>query len=126
RLVMAGEPIGTLMPAKGDGLAAWKRWIGFSVRPKGSLRVDAGAVAALSHKQRSLLPVGIVDVVGSFVPGDVVSVETMDGVVFARGLTNYSSEEARTVMGQPTSRLAELLPAARYDEIVHRDNLVLL
>ncbi|MGL4463421.1 MAG: glutamate 5-kinase, partial [Planctomycetia bacterium] len=46
RLVMAGEPIGTLMPAKGDGLAAWKRWIGFSVRPKGSLRVDAGAVAA--------------------------------------------------------------------------------
>ena len=126
RRLMRGERLGTLLPAKGESLAAWKRWVGYTARPRGTFVVDAGAQHALSVDGRSLLPVGVVDVRGDFGPGEVITLENVAGEQFARGLTNYSATEARRIKGLPTAKLAETLPGARYDEVIHRDNLVLL
>jgi glutamate 5-kinase len=123
--LLAGEPLGTLFPATGGSLNSWKRWIGYSARPKGSYVVDAGARNALTAGNKSLLPVGVIEVVGTFTTGDVIAVEHPAGVEFARGLSNYSSEEARRIMGRPSGQLADLLPGSRWEEVVHRDNLVL-
>jgi glutamate 5-kinase len=95
------------------------------VKPRGAYIVDEGARKALAEKGRSLLPVGVVDVRGEFTPGDVVAIEQPDGREFARGLSNYSSAEARRMMGNSTAKLAELYKSC-YEEMVHRDNLVLL
>lgn len=126
RRLLAGEKLGTLILAKGESVAAWKRWIGYTVKPRGGYVVDEGAKEALVDKGKSLLPIGAVELTGRFEPGDVVSVSTASGEPFARGLTNYSSDEARLILRQPTHRLAELLASPRYDELIHRDNLVIL
>ena len=123
--LLAGETVGTLFPATGGALNSWKRWIGYTAKPKGSYVVDAGAHRALAADNKSLLPIGVVEVLGTFLSGDVVSVEHPVGLEFARGLTNYSSDEARRIMGRPSIQLAELLPGSRWEEVVHRDNLVL-
>ncbi|HVJ80282.1 MAG TPA: glutamate 5-kinase [Planctomycetia bacterium] len=124
--LLAGEEIGTLFPATGESLTSWKRWIGMTAKPRGAYVVDAGAKAALIDKGRSLLPVGVAAVRGEFAPGEVVSIEHPAGVEFARGLTNYSAAEAGRLCGRTTDQLAQLLPGSRYEEVVHRDNLVLL
>lgn len=126
RQVMRGEQVGTLMTAHGESMASWKRWIGFTVRPRGTFVIDGGAEEALCRRGKSLLPVGVVEVKGDFEPGDVVSIENGTGEVIARGLSNYSAAEARRIARQPTSKLAEILPGSRYDEMIHRDNLVVL
>jgi glutamate 5-kinase len=126
RRLLAGEPLGTLFPATGDRLTAWKRWLGFATRPKGAYVVDAGAKAALASRGGSLLPVGIQEVRGEFQPGEVVGLECPAGQEFARGLTNYSAEEAVKVRGLPTAKLAAALPGGTHAEAVHRDNLALL
>lgn len=124
--ILAGERVGTFFPARGESLASWKRWIGYTVRPRGSYIVDPGAKAALIERGKSLLPVGVIGVDGTFAKGDVVAIECPKGVPFARGLTNYASQDALHVMGQSKARLAELFPGSRYDEVIHRDNLVVL
>lgn len=126
RRMMKGEKLGTLIPARGESVAAWKRWIGFTAKPRGVYTVDAGAESAVRAKGKSLLPIGVVSVRGDFEQGDVVELETHEGRPFARGLTNYSAVESRRILGQPSARLAELLPGARYEELIHRDHLVLL
>lgn len=126
KAVLNGERIGTLFPARGESMTAWKRWIGYTARPRGSYIVDEGAKLALVTNGRSLLPVGIQRVDGSFVKGDVVTIATSNGTVFARGLTNYPSLEAQKIAGRPTTELASLLGYAPYEEAVHRDNLVIL
>jgi len=123
--LLAGETLGTLFPATGGAVRSWKRWIGFTKKPKGTYVVDAGARLALVERGKSLLPVGVVEVVGTFSSGDVVAVEHPAGVEIGRGLTNYSSDEVRRIMGRPSAQLAELLPGSRWEEVVHRDNLVL-
>jgi glutamate 5-kinase len=124
--LLAGETLGTLFPATGESVTSWKRWIGFTAKPKGTFVVDAGARDALMNKHRSLLPIGVVEVRGRFSPGEIVSIECPAGVEFARGLTNYSSEEIRKIMGRPSTQLVELLPNALYDEAIHRDNLMVI
>lgn len=126
RRVLRGEKLGTLFVARGECLASWKRWIGYTARPRGVYVVDSGAEEALCKQGRSLLPVGVVNIHGSFAPGDVVAIANPTGHQFARGLTNYSSDEAHVIMGKPTSEVANLLAGARYEELIHRDNLVLL
>jgi glutamate 5-kinase len=86
--------------------------------------VDAGARNAVQHKGRSLLPIGVVQVVGTFGKGDVVALWDGDGVEFARGLTNYASAEVAKICGLRTEKVAEVLGTIPYEEIVHRDNLV--
>ena len=122
--IIAGEVIGTLFPAQDRTVAARKRWIGLTVKPRGRLLLDAGAQAAVEFKGRSLLAAGVVDVEGQFVKGDVVALRGPDGVEFARGLTNYGFEEVRRIRGLKTKQIAATLGHCPYDEIVHRDNLI--
>ncbi len=124
--VFAAEPVGTLFLPHGLSLPSWKRWLGFTARPKGRLTIDAGAYAAVRDKGRSLLPIGVVQVQGDFNKGAVVSLCDASGTEFARGLTNYSAADARRVMGLRTEQIAELFGTLPYEEIVHRDNLVVL
>jgi len=122
--IVAGEVVGTLFPAQDRTVAARKRWIGLTVKPRGRLLLDAGAQAAVEHKGRSLLPAGVVEVEGSFEKGDVVSLCGPDGAEFARGLTNYTADEVLVLRGRKTKEIAGILGYHPYDEIVHRDNMV--
>jgi glutamate 5-kinase len=122
--LFAAEPVGTLFLPHGGTLPAWKRWLGFTARPRGRLTLDAGACAAVRDKGRSLLPIGVVQVQGSFHKGDVIALCDPAGTEFARGLTNYSSGDAHRVLGLRTDQIADVLGAVPYEEIVHRDNLV--
>jgi glutamate 5-kinase len=118
------EPVGTLFLPQGSTLPAWKRWLGYTARPRGRLIVDGGARRAVQHQGRSLLPIGVVQVVGSFHKGDVVALCDPDGVEFARGLTNYPAATADRLRGLRSEQIREVLGACPYEEVVHRDNLV--
>jgi glutamate 5-kinase len=89
------------------------------------LLLDLGAQQAVESQGRSLLAIGVRRVEGIFQKGDVVSLCREDGREFARGLTNYGSEEMRRIAGQPTERIVEVLGHCPYDEVVHRDNLAI-
>jgi glutamate 5-kinase len=122
--IFAAEPVGTLFLPQGGTLPAWKRWLGFTARPKGRLVVDAGAGRAVQHQGRSLLPIGVVEVSGSFGKGDVVALCLADGSEFARGLTNYSAPDVARILGLRSEQIAAVLGSVPYEEVVHRDNLV--
>lgn len=122
--LMAGEPVGTLFLPHGSTVPAWKRWLGYTARPRGRLVVDAGAREAVQQKGRSLLPIGVLRVVGSFGKGDVVALSDAEGSEFARGLTNYSATDAARICGLRTEQVSEVLGGLPYEEVVHRDNLV--
>jgi glutamate 5-kinase len=124
--IMAAEPVGTLFLPHGAALPAYKRWLGYTARPKGKLLLDAGAEKAVREKGRSLLPVGVLAVVGTFGKGDVVALCNANGIEFARGLSNYSSIDADRIRGLTTERIVEVLGTLPYVELVHRDNLALL
>ncbi len=125
RKILAAEPIGTLVLAQGSVLAARKRWIGLTVQPRGFLVLDDGAQAAVEHQGRSLLAIGIVKVVGRFNKGDVVGLRDIRGREFARGLTNYTSDDIQRARGLKTHEIANVLGHCPYDEVIHRNNLVL-
>jgi glutamate 5-kinase len=124
--ILAGEPVGTLFLAHGVNHRARKRWIGLTARPRGHYVVDAGARRALESGSKSLLAIGIVQVVGEFDKGDVVGIHDPDGHEFARGLTNHGTADARRIQGLRTHDARQVLGSATYDEVVHRDNLVLI
>jgi glutamate 5-kinase len=124
--VFAGESVGTLFLPHGQDVPAWKRWLGFTARTRGTLRVDAGAKRALIEQGKSLLPVGVIAVDGDFGKGDVVSIRDETGIEIARGLCNYSSEDASRLLGKNTEQIVNLLGSASYPELVHRDNLVVV
>jgi glutamate 5-kinase len=124
--ILVGEPVGTLFLAHGASHRARKRWIGLTARPRGHYVVDAGARRALESGSKSLLAIGIVQVVGEFDKGDVVGIHDPDGHEFARGLTNYATTDARRIQGLRTPDARQVLGSATYDEVVHRDNLVLI
>jgi glutamate 5-kinase len=123
--LLAGEDVGTLILPAGRAVDSRKRWIGWSAHPEGALTVDDGAQRALVSQGRSLLAVGVTQVEGDFVKGDVVSLRDGQGREFARGLINYNAAEMRILAGQSTERIAELLGHCPYDEAIHRNNLVL-
>ncbi len=123
--IIAAEPVGTLFLAQGRSVTARKRWIGLTVKPRGRLFLDAGAQTAVELKGRSLLAAGVVDAEGQFSKGDVVALRGPDGTEFARGLTNYNAEEVHRIKGLKTSQITELLGHCPYDEVIHRDNMVL-
>jgi glutamate 5-kinase len=124
--IFAGEDVGTLFLPHGSTVPAWKRWLGFTARPKGRLILDEGAENAVRHKGKSLLPIGVLRVTGSFKKGDVVSLNNAEGQEFARGLTNYSSEEAGRICGLRSDQIGVVLGSQPYEEVVHRDNLVVI
>lgn len=121
--VLAGEDVGTLFMAKGGLVPAWKRWIGFTITPRGRLRLDTGAVKAVEHNGKSLLPIGVASVEGSFEKGELVSLIDPEGHEFARGLTNYDSSTVMTIARQRTEAIQARLGSVMYEELIHRDNL---
>lgn len=120
-----GESIGTLLIAPTQKTQARKQWIADHLQLKGSVSVDAGAVAKLRDGGSSLLPIGMTSVDGDFSRGDVIAIRSADGVEIARGLANYASAEARLICRKPSSQFEKLLGYAAEPEMVHRDNLVL-
>ncbi|MBS0261469.1 MAG: glutamate 5-kinase [Planctomycetes bacterium] len=122
--ILAGEEIGTLFLAKGESIPAWKRWIGYSLPPRGKFVLDDGACKAIAQRGRSLLAIGIAAIEGEFSKGEVVSLADKSGVEFARGLTNFSSQDVRRIAGKRTDQIAEILGSLQYDEVIHCDNLV--
>jgi glutamate 5-kinase len=122
----AGECIGTELRASTPVLSARKQWMADHLRLRGRLILDEGAVRALRDEGKSLLPVGVSRVEGAFAPGDVVACLDSKGRECARGLVNYSSSDARRIMGQPSSRIGEILGQVTETELMHRDNLIVL
>jgi glutamate 5-kinase len=123
--VLKGEAVGTYFAPKADRLGARKRWIAFAVKPQGRLTVDAGALQALTHHGKSLLPSGVVDVEGEFAAGEVVAL-IGEGREFARGLVNFDADELRRIRGAKTREIETRLGYKSFDEVIHRDNLVIL
>ena len=127
RRAVEGEPVGTYFVPKADRLGARKRWIAFAVPPQGRLTVDAGAIEALTQRGKSLLPSGVREVDGDFASGEVVAVVAeADGKEFARGLVNFDAGELRKLRGAKTREIEERLGYKGFDEVIHRDNLVIL
>jgi glutamate 5-kinase len=124
--LLAGEPVGTYFVPRGDRLAARKRWIAFAITPHGMLEVDAGARRALIEGGKSLLPSGVVRVQGEFAAGDAVGVRDPTGHEFARGIVNYDAREVARIVGAKTSDIERILGYRVLDEVIHRDNLVIL
>ena len=123
--ILAGKEIGTLFLPMADRLNSKKYWIAFTLRSRGKLIIDDGAKKALLDKGKSLLPSGIIDVEGDFNLGDPVSCVDSEGTALAKGLVNFSSAEIRKIMGLKTSQIYQVLGHKDYDEIIHRDNLVI-
>lgn len=124
--IMSGENEGTLFLAQEDSISARKHWILHSLVPRGNLIIDAGAVHAVVKEGSSLLPIGISKVEGDFSSGHAVRVLAADGAEVARGLSQYSSSEARLISGCKSEEIESLLGYSYYDEVIHRDNLVLV
>ena len=128
--VLDGRDVGTLIVAEpaaaGSALAGRKRWIAFFNKPRGTLIVDEGARVAIEQKGKSLLPIGIRDVEGHFPSGAVVNVKTVSGMLFACGVVDYSSDQTRKIKGLKTADIAAVLGSKDYDEVIHRDNMVVL
>jgi glutamate 5-kinase len=121
--IRLGQPVGTLFKARSETVPAWKRWIAFGAPPAGTLVVDEGAVSAVRDSGRSLLAVGIREVLGDFESGSLVGLQSPDGVEFARGLANYSADEIRRIRGRRSDQIASALGHVPFGEVIHRDNL---
>jgi glutamate 5-kinase len=124
--VFDGEDAGTFFLPRKASLSSRKYWIAFNVKPKGFLVVDDGAKRAIVEKGKSLLSSGLVSVSGTFNFGDAVSCRDKSGSEFARGLVKYRSEEVLKIKGLHTRDIEKALGYKDYDEIIHRDDLVVL
>ncbi len=121
-----GRDIGTLFLPRPERQDSRKHWIAYTVCSSGRVVVDNGARDALMKKGKSLLPGGVVKVEGTFKIGDCVSCSDLEGNEFARGLAKYSSMDLDRIKGLKTSQIASVLGHKDYDEVIHRDDLVIL
>ena len=121
----SGEAIGTALMATTPKMAARKQWMADHLQLRGAVVVDDGAVAKLREEGKSLLPIGMVGVLGEFARGDVIAVRTSAGAEIARGLANYASSEARLIARKSSAEFERLLGFTGEPEMIHRDNLVL-
>jgi len=124
--VLSGNNVGTVFPPRQNRLRFRKRWLAFGARIKGRLTVDKGCAQALLKTGSSLLAAGVKLVEGSFEQGNTVSIVDQGGWEIARGLANYNNEETNKIKGAHTHEIAGILGHKPYDEVVHRDNMVLL
>ncbi len=121
-----GEAIGTQLVADTMPIAARKQWLADHLQVNGRLMLDAGAMRALVKQGKSLLPIGVKGIEGAFERGAVVACVSPDGKEVARGLVNYGANEARRIVGKPSSEILSVLGYVDEPELIHRDNLVLL
>lgn len=124
--LLQGECLGTVLTASTHKMQARKQWIANHLQVRGSVVVDAGAADKIQTAGKSLLPIGMLRVVGAFSRGQVIAVHTEEGVEIARGLANYTSAEAQLLCGKPSSAFEQLLGYVAEPEMIHRDNMVLL
>ncbi|MEJ1411512.1 MAG: glutamate 5-kinase [Candidatus Sedimenticola sp. (ex Thyasira tokunagai)] len=124
--IAAGEQLGTLLTPVQGAEAARKHWLAGHLQVRGRLILDAGATKVLRESGRSLLAVGVIQVMGHFSRGEVVSCVDSDNHEVARGLVNYSSTEADRIKGRPSAEIKQILGYVDEDELIHRDNLVLV
>ncbi len=120
------EETGTCVIPEENPLANRKHWIAFNLKPAGDIVVDQGAYEAVAHKGKSLLPSGLKEVRGAFGAGACVRCLNGEGKEFARGLVNYGAQELEQIKGLHTSKIEKVLGYKAYDEIIHRDDLVVL
>jgi glutamate 5-kinase len=125
--ILTSEEKGTLFLPKEPGLQAKKRWIAyaFGTAVQGKVHIDAGAAAAIQDGGSSLLPIGVTATEGSFEAGNVVGLVVPTGEEIARGIVNYNTVELGKIMGKKSSEIAAILGYKDYDEVIHRNNLVL-
>jgi len=121
-----GEAIGTQLIAETMPIAARKQWLADHLQVNGRLLLDAGAMRALVKDGKSLLPIGVKSIEGAFERGAVVACLSPEGKELARGLVNYGANEARRILGKPSSEILSVLGYVDEPELIHRDNLVLL
>jgi glutamate 5-kinase len=121
-----GEEVGTAFLPQDKTLASKKRWIGFSAQAAGQIVVDSGAESAMVTKGRSLLAIGIKEILGEFQKGDIVSIQSQSGAIIAKGLVNYDSEQVRRIRGCRSDLIPQILGHCPYEEVIHRDNLALV
>lgn len=124
--LLSGKHSGTVFKPKGGKLHLRKGWIAYSTRAKGSITIDDGAVQAIIQRGKSLLPSGIISVKGNFITGDAVYCLDGKGTRIAKGLTNYSFSEIQKILGKKSAEIEKILGYKYSDEIIHRDNLVLI
>ena len=124
--VLDGKSVGTLFLASASKIKSRKRWLGFVRRPKGTLFVDDGARRALVETGKSLLASGVTGLSGRFAHGDVVSIAVAGAEPFAQGMVNYDAEQIQAIKGLKTPQIRKLLGQIVYEEVVHRDNMVII
>ncbi|MCX6348679.1 MAG: glutamate 5-kinase [Candidatus Aureabacteria bacterium] len=124
--VIEGRETGTLFLPTARRVGGRKCWIAFSCVRKGQIVVDDGARRALVARGKSLLASGVIRAQGDFAAGDMVEIAGPEGTEFARGLTNYGADDLRKIQGKKSAQIASLLGQRYYDEVVHRDNLLIL
>ncbi len=124
--ILNGESVGTLFIPDNEPMLARKQWLASHFQVAGKVVLDDGAVNVLKAAGRSLLPVGVKDVIGRFSRGEIVACISTDGVEIARGLVNYNSYETNKIKGHPTRDLESILGYIDEPELIHRDNLVLV
>jgi len=124
--VLEGDPVGTLFLPSAEKLASRKHWIAYSSgRPKGTIVIDAGASKALQKHKKSLLPAGVKEVLGDFEAGSMVRCMDADGEEIARGVTCFSSDQIRMIMGRHSDEIESVLGSCPGEEVIHRDDLVI-
>jgi len=124
--ISRGDKVGTLLSADQTPIAARKQWLVGQLQVKGSLFLDDGASKVLKQQGRSLLAVGVTDIKGSFTRGELVSCMDSNGEEIARGLINYNSDETQLIKGKSTDKIAQILGYCEDDELIHRDNMVVV
>lgn len=124
RQLAAGQGVGTLLWPDMKPIKARQQWLAGHLIPKGRVMLDDGAVAVIKQQGRSVLPVGVRQVDGQFTRGELVLCTDLHGQEVARGLVNYSADEAVRIMGQPSQAIQSLLGYVDEPELIHRDNLV--
>lgn len=123
--LFSGTSTGTFFIPRKERLSSRKCWLAFSLKPKGVIVIDDGATKAIKGRGKSLLPSGIERVIGEFGVGDPVQLMDAAGKILGNGLVNYSASDIRKIQGLKTGQIINCLGEKPYDEVIHRDNLVL-
>ena len=124
--IMQGQEVGTIFIPPGRRASSYRQWIAYGRSPDGVILVDDGARRALVDKKTSLLPIGIREIKGNFQEGDTVAIADLSGREFARGLSNFTSDELRRIAGRKSAELSDILGHHCAETAVHRDNLVMV
>lgn len=124
--LQSAQAVGTLLVSAREPLDARKQWLAGHLQMRGKLVLDEGAVKVVREQGRSLLPVGVKSVSGGFTRGEMVSCVDTNNREIARGLANYNADETARIIGRPSSEIASILGYCADEELVHRDNMVLM